>query len=393
MDDAQQQLLLWRWSTLVQVSSLAMVSAFFALLALSNRRAELRWWARAWAFNLLAIVFTSLFWVLQSESLLPFVAFTYTTGKMAFTVMLIQGAWSMIRPGARLFTNRALTIGLLTYGLAAALILRTVTPVGIVQHSLMGAILIGFSIVLIRSRADGVTWLTAGFALRGLLSLTESAAYLLQAMQPTSGFPASWVANAGSFVSASSSFDTGSEWLIVLGCVLAMSERGRRQLENANRDLIAAQEDLRRLADRDPLTGAINRRSLRDIFNDLQSSQAMLLFFDLDGFKAINDLHGHAAGDTCLKLFATALKDSFRTDDHVVRYGGDEFLVIAPGLDHAAARFRVEDVTQRLGSGIAAGVSCGFSVGMAELTPGGQPETALQLADENMYKAKHQERR
>lgn len=201
MDEAQQ-LLLWRRSTLVQVSSLAMVAAFFALLARTNRGPELKWWARAWAFNLLAILFTSLFWVTQSAALLPVVAAVYV----------------------------------------------------------------------------------------------------------------------------SSSFDTGADWLIVLGSVLAVSERGRRQLDDANRDLVSAQENLRRLADRDPLTGTINRRALREIFNDVHSTGAMLLFFDLDGFKKINDVHGHAAGDTCLKLFANALRESFRPDDHVIRYGGDEFL-------------------------------------------------------------------
>src|SRR6478736_5408896 len=110
MNDAQQ-LLLWRWSTLVQLSSLAMIAAFFALLARTNPRAELKWWARAWAFDLLAILFTSLFWILQADRLLPLVTLAYTGGKTAFTLMLMQGVWTMIRPGARLFTTRGVTIG------------------------------------------------------------------------------------------------------------------------------------------------------------------------------------------------------------------------------------------------------------------------------------------
>lgn len=391
MDEAQQ-LLLWRWSTLVQLSSLAMIAAFFALLARTSPRPELKWWARAWAFNLLAILFTSLFWVTQSGAILPLVAVVYLAGKSAFTLMLMQGAWSMIRPGGRLFSSRWLTIGVVGYSIAAAAILRDVTPVGIAQHSLMGLALIGFAVVLLRSRADGLTWLIAGFMLRGLLAIAEAAAYMIQQVRASSGPFADWVPLSGSFVSASSSFDTGLEWLLVLGSVLAVSERGRRQLEHANRDLVSAQENLRRLADRDPLTGTVNRRALREIFNDVQATGAMLLFFDLDGFKKINDVHGHAAGDSCLKLYANALRESFRPDDHVVRYGGDEFLVIAPGLDRSAARERVEDLTQMMGPGRADGICCGFSVGMSELAPGGSPEMALQLADQNMYKAKNQER-
>jgi diguanylate cyclase (GGDEF)-like protein len=391
MDEAQQ-LLLWRWSTLVQMSSLAMVAAFFALLARTNPRVELKWWARAWTFNLVAILFTSLFWLVPSDTWLPMVALVYVAGKTAFTLMLIQGAWAMIRPGGRLFTTRALTIGLTAYAIAAAVILRDVTRIGIVQHSLIGVVLTGFAIVLLSSRAQGVGLLIAGLAFRGVLALAETGAYLVQFMQPSSGPAAGWVAFAGSFVAASSSFDTGAEWLIVLGSVLAVSERGRHALEASHHRLVLAQDDLRQLADRDPLTGAINRRALRDIFNEVQGSSAILLFFDLDEFKKINDAHGHAAGDTCLKLFAGALKESFRPIDHVVRYGGDEFLVVARGLDSTAARARVDDLTARLARSADQSPSCRFSVGMSELLPDGEPEQALIIADQNMYKAKKQAR-
>ena len=126
-----------------------------------------------------------------------------------------------------------------------------------------------------------------------MLALGEAGAYVLQWQQPGHGLVAALVGPAGAFLSASSSFDMGAEWLVVLGSVLAVSERGRRALEASHHRLVLAQDDLRQLADRDPLTGAINRRALREVFNDVQKSGAMLLFFDLDGFKQINDLYGH----------------------------------------------------------------------------------------------------
>jgi diguanylate cyclase (GGDEF)-like protein len=390
--DEAQTLLLWRWSTIVQVSSLTMVAAFFTVLARSNRRPELKWWARAWACNLGSMVATSTFWLLNADSAFPIITALYVAGKTAFVLLLAQGAWMMIRPGARLFTTRPLTIGLAIYAAASAIALRNVTTVGIVQHSLLGVLLIALAIAIWRSGADAVAWFSAGVALRGLMALGEAGAYLIQWRSPEAGVLNDLIVPATTFLSASSSFDMGAEWLMVLGSVLTVSERGRHALEASHDRLLVAQEDLRRLADRDPLTGATNRRALREIFNGVQSSGAMLLFFDLDGFKKINDEYGHAAGDNCLKLFVGALKESFRPDDEVVRYGGDEFLVVARGLDTAAARGRVEELTTILNRHRGEHICCGFSVGMSQLAPDGAPEVALQQADENMYKAKNRTR-
>ena len=106
--DETQALLLWRWSTMLQLTSLAMVSAFFALLARANPRPELRWWTKAWVANLVALGVTVAWWLLQSASLFPIVTIFYIAGKTAFALLLAQGAWTMIRPGGRLFTTRQL---------------------------------------------------------------------------------------------------------------------------------------------------------------------------------------------------------------------------------------------------------------------------------------------
>jgi diguanylate cyclase (GGDEF)-like protein len=293
----------------------------------------------------------------------------------------------MMRPGARLLSTKTLVVVVAAYGVAAAAFLSGTSSIGVVQSAVMGLLLAAFASVFFRSETGELVWLAAGFSIRGVLAFAESGAYLLQVLPADWGMPA-LRATAASFLSVSSSFDTGAEWLVVLGCVLAVSERAQRELSKSNTELVTAHQDLRRLADKDPLTTLANRRALPEVFRAVQPEGAILLFFDLDGFKQINDRHGHLAGDHCLRAFAGALRDSFRPDDYVIRYGGDEFLVVAQGLDRTAALLRIDDLKARLQHDPWEGLVCSFSVGMSELPAGGQPEMALKAADAAMYESK-----
>jgi diguanylate cyclase (GGDEF)-like protein len=93
-------------------------------------------------------------------------------------------------------------------------------------------------------------------------------------------------------------------------------------------------------------------------------------------------------GDECLKRFAAALRESFRPGDRLIRYAGDEFLVVAAGLDEASSRVRLDQLRERLRWGVSGGPPIAFSVGLAALDPGGVPEDAVAAADASMYAAK-----
>jgi diguanylate cyclase (GGDEF)-like protein len=100
---------------------------------------------------------------------------------------------------------------------------------------------------------------------------------------------------------------------------------------------------LRQLATTDSLTNLLNRRAIE---NRLQSEwerarryglPLSLLMIDLDGFKRVNDLGGHAAGDRVLRATATAIRSTLRRSDYGARWGGDEFMILAPHTTRNAA--------------------------------------------------------
>jgi len=152
---------------------------------------------------------------------------------------------------------------------------------------------------------------------------------------------------------------------------------------------------LERRASRDSLTHVLNRGGLMASLRRHQvrarraHTAVTVLLIDIDDFKALNDTHGHAAGDAALREIARGLVHEVRADDHVGRLGGDEFVVIVDGDETAAApiarRLRRQTLVS-VDGGQEIDVSC--SVGIAQLRPGETVDAALARADAAMYGAK-----
>jgi diguanylate cyclase (GGDEF)-like protein len=153
--------------------------------------------------------------------------------------------------------------------------------------------------------------------------------------------------------------------------------------------LIRTQETL---AATDPLTGIPNRRAYLERVADAVSAaawghQTAVCLVDLDGFKAVNDAGGHAAGDAMLRAVGSALGGAVRETDTVARLGGDEFAVLADTSVAFSGEMLAERLRQAVESvGSRAGVTA--SVGVAEVQPGDDVEDLMHRADAAMYRSK-----
>lgn len=162
-------------------------------------------------------------------------------------------------------------------------------------------------------------------------------------------------------------------------------------------DLEAANELLERRAHSDALTGLANRAGLWVEIDRRgpASAKSTVLFLDLDGFKPINDAFGHVAGDEVLRTVARRLTAQIREGDIVARMGGDEFVVIAYGLDVATSEQFAQRVAKSIREPMAIfgeSVSISAAIGVAAHQPDENIEATLAEADKLMYAMKRSQR-
>ena len=384
--------ILGRWSIGVQWASVALVAVFFAVLTRTIRLREVRLWASAWLADVLALTLAFVSYFVAEGPVARLAATGYALAKTCFVVLLIVGARQLLRPGA----SRPLMSWRAAAAFGAWGLLLGLLPMQIAHVTLLiglGVLALAVAVSLLRpprtAAAVASGWLGAALAVEGLLFLhylpVIAIALWKAGGQVGEDVPSSPGA-AAPYFAVSSFIDAGVETLVALASLVALADRVANELRQANAGLLTAQDELRRLADVDPLTGLPNRRRLQAVLKGASPAGATVLFFDLDGFKEINDRHGHAVGDASLARFAGALTRAFRPWDTVIRYAGDEFLVVAPGMDVEDCELRVESLRWALASPDP--VSLAFSVGLASLEPGGDPEAVVREADERMYHEK-----
>lgn len=178
-------------------------------------------------------------------------------------------------------------------------------------------------------------------------------------------------------------------------------EQKTRELRHAMDELSHANRQLEQISVRDQLTGLYNRRFFDEYFPkqyrncSLLGKSISVLVIDIDYFKKINDVHGHLAGDECLKTIAKVISSTEqREDDKIIRFGGEEFVVVLPNTNAEGANSVAERIRQLVEKTlfVANGkrIPLTISVGVAALVPSNEqpPESVLIKADCALYEAK-----
>ena len=178
-------------------------------------------------------------------------------------------------------------------------------------------------------------------------------------------------------------------YVLVIATFTYILSRGRDSLLTSQVEA----ERMRVLAFEDTLTGLPNRRSVAErlrtlLADDLSPSALSVISFDLDDFKLINDTHGHDAGDRLLRDVADVARRQIPAEAMLGRWGGEEFLVLLPGLGLGTALNIAESLRLALVAHGEAGMKITASFGVSEVVPGTTVDDVLRTVDEQLYRAK-----
>ncbi len=175
------------------------------------------------------------------------------------------------------------------------------------------------------------------------------------------------------------------------------------ELDDAHKEVLQKNKELKVLATRDPLTGCLNRRAFLEIFYEEfvaargNNTEICCIMGDIDLFKNINDTHGHSIGDIAIKSVAKILSSSLRTNDVICRYGGEEFCILLIDINFEQATNVAERMrrTVKFNAGLAirepSDIKITSSFGVSSIKSWGSannPEELVDQADKALYESK-----
>jgi diguanylate cyclase (GGDEF)-like protein len=185
------------------------------------------------------------------------------------------------------------------------------------------------------------------------------------------------------------------EMMIAVGIIVLLFEATQARLASEMEALVNSERELKEMGVRDPLTGLYNRHHFNDVIRRELANvrrygvELSVLLVDVDRFKEINDVKGHAVGDEVLRFVANYLTTCIRESDFVFRWGGDEFLLLLPRTDEGSAAQKADELAHKLPKIPGTeGLHPSLSVGWATHRMDAEFPATLALADQRMYEMK-----
>lgn len=371
-----------QWSVVAQIAVALLLTVFFFSLSRSLRLIEVRLWARAWLADTVALlaVYASAF--VTGGGIPRTLALTlYLAAKTAFVLWVVAGVSQHLTPGKKAVAGPKARVWIVAlWGLAVGSTIPSLSAALMAQATLVAGVFLATGLWVWRHpRFPRSRWLAGALCLEGLLFASYVAALV----------PTVWGGAAPrGLLPVTSFFDAGAELVLAMSMLIAVESSSTAQLRHLHAELMDSYERLRALVEHDPLTGMANRRAL-DVEPLRQHDQPVaVIFFDVDNFKEINDRYGHVVGDACLIRVATTIATHFRPQDRVFRWGGDEFLVLAAGMEPAQVQERFAAIAEELERAEEGLPPCRLTVGVSQLLPGQSLEEALASADMAMYRSR-----
>ena len=361
------------------------IAAFLLLLYFYRRRSYILYWSAAWLLTAVAM-----FLAARPYEGAKTGAFAYGLSQFMSIVAGVVFAISADAYRSRTAVRKAYGIALLPVFLWFALAPLALGPGAVFApgHLLIGGSLVGAGAahlwLLRQARLLGAALSGVTLVLTGMTH-----AWIAASIDDPNGVAAGriiFVMTAGFLLTA-------------LGMQLMTFEDMTYELRRSYREIETAQAELRELVITDALTGCRNRRFFDEVIErELQRHRRYnvplsLIFVDVDRFKAINDTHGHEAGDQLLQQVAAFLNKNVREADYVFRWGGDEFLILLSCSEQAAYRRGValQSSFAKSASDLGLPEGVGLSIGTVAVpvdTPDIMPY--VKAADDRMYANKRQ---
>ena len=371
---------------LVQTIGAALLALIFLYLSRGNGNRILNAAGYAWTFLFLSL---ASFWI-AIERQLPNDTLVYQYFKLLYMTSLLVAAARMSRDVglARPLVWTAV-LGL-PFSFAVSTLLRSESLFFAIHMGLLAAVWLVAGLLIFQSRAAGL-----GKPLAGLLAVATALVqalyvvfFAVSAAQADRSFP---------FLAYTGFYDLFLEMLFGIGLIIWAMEDTEARLATIHARAMDDTERSRRRAQIDPLTEAYNRFFLDEIRPSLARGESggSIVLIDVDDLKTINDREGHEEGDKAIWTVAAAIKKLVRGDDFLIRWGGDEFLVILPGMDEDLAKKRfymlpakIEEVRQSPRATKAYRKFIAASVGVTPYSTRVPLDIAIERADRVMYERK-----